>query len=56
MLRLIGAGLPNREIAESLNVSVRTVDAYLTRIRDKLGLRSRASLVRHAIEHDLGGK
>jgi DNA-binding NarL/FixJ family response regulator/DNA-binding phage protein len=56
VLRLVGAGLANREIAQALMVSVRTVDAYLTRIRDKLGLRNRASLVRYAIENDLTGK
>jgi DNA-binding CsgD family transcriptional regulator len=56
VLRLVGAGLNNREIGQSLAVSVRTVDAYRTRIRDKLGLRNRASLVRYAIEHGLAGE
>jgi DNA-binding NarL/FixJ family response regulator len=56
VLRLVADGLANAEIAQALMVSVRTVDAYLTRIRDKLGLRNRASLVRYAIENDLTGK
>ena len=39
----------NREIAEQLDVSIKTVETYKARIMEKLGLRSRADLVRYAI-------
>ena len=42
----VAAGLSNREVAERLYVAVSTVEATLTRVYRKLGLRSRAQLVR----------
>ena len=47
--RLLTRGHINREIAEQLDVSVKTVETYKARIMDKLNLRSRADLVRYAI-------
>lgn len=41
---LAGAGRTNREIARSLFMSEKTVEANLTRIYQKLGIRSRAGL------------
>ena len=41
---LVGAGRSNREVARSLFMSPKTVEANLTRIYRKLGLRSRAEL------------
>ncbi len=41
---LIAQGLSNREIAERLVISERTVDAHVEHIRNKLGLRSRAQI------------
>ena len=41
---LVAGGRTNREVAEELFVSVRTVESNLTRIYAKLGLRSRAEL------------
>ena len=41
---LVGAGRTNREVARSLFMSPKTVEANLTRIYRKLGLRSRAEL------------
>ena len=38
---------PNREIAAALFVTERTVEANLTRVYRKLGLRSRSQLARH---------
>ncbi|MFD7549539.1 AAA family ATPase [Streptomyces sp. NPDC059816] len=43
---LAGQGLKTRDIAERLLVSPRTVDVHLTRIYSKLGVHSRAALVR----------
>jgi DNA-binding CsgD family transcriptional regulator len=42
---LLSRGLSNKEIAAGLVVSVSAVEAHLTRIYSKLGLRSRAELV-----------
>jgi DNA-binding CsgD family transcriptional regulator len=44
---LVAEGRSNKEIAAALFVSVRAVEANLTRIYRKLGLQSRADLVRH---------
>jgi DNA-binding CsgD family transcriptional regulator len=44
--RLAAEGLTNREVAEALVVSVSAVEAHLTRIYAKLGVRSRTQLAR----------
>jgi DNA-binding CsgD family transcriptional regulator len=44
---LVAAGHSNPEIAAALYISVKTVEANLTRIYRKLGLRSRVDLARH---------
>ena len=41
---LVGSGLTNKEIAGNLFVSVKTVEACLTRIYAKLAVRSRTEL------------
>jgi DNA-binding CsgD family transcriptional regulator len=41
---LAAEGLANKEIAAALHMSVHTVEAHLTRIYRKLGIRSRAAL------------
>lgn len=43
---LVGAGLTNREIADRLSVSPRTVDGHLYRIFAKLGIEDRDQLAR----------
>ncbi|MDE3131160.1 MAG: helix-turn-helix transcriptional regulator, partial [Acidobacteriota bacterium] len=43
---LAASGLTNREVAERAFVSVKTVEANLTRVYRKLGVRSRVSLAR----------
>jgi DNA-binding NarL/FixJ family response regulator len=43
---LVADGLSNKEIAAALVVTPRTVEAHLTRVYAKLGVRSRAELVR----------
>ena len=50
---LVALGHTNREIAERLVLSVRTVETHRARIQRRLGCRSRAQLVRWALDHDL---
>jgi DNA-binding NarL/FixJ family response regulator len=44
--QLVGEGRKNREVAEALFISVKTVEANLSRIFLKLGVRSRTELAR----------
>ena len=46
-------GQVNREIAEALSISIKTVDTYRQRILKKLGLRNNAELSRFAIKQGL---
>lgn len=55
ILRLIVQGHTNRQIAAGLSLSVRTVEYHRANLMDKLGLHSRAELVRYAAEHGLLG-
>ncbi len=47
---LLAEGLSQKHIAAHFNVSVKTVETYRTRIGHKLGLRSRADVIRCALE------
>jgi two-component system response regulator NreC len=53
VLRLIAQGYTNRQTAEALNISVRTVESHRGNLVDKLNLHSRVGLVRYAKEHGL---
>jgi two-component system, NarL family, response regulator NreC len=53
VLSLLAFGYTNQEIAEKLVVSVRTVEAHRAHILRKLGLATRADLVRYAINAGL---
>lgn len=53
VLRLIARGHTNREIAERLYLSVRTVESHRARIQRKLGRSRRADLVDYALERGL---
>lgn len=53
VLLLIVEGNTNRQISESLHISVRTVESHRSNIMDKLNLHSRVDLVRYANEHNL---
>jgi DNA-binding NarL/FixJ family response regulator len=44
-------GYSNKDIATQLSLSVKTVETYRARALEKLGLTSRAALVRYALEH-----
>jgi DNA-binding NarL/FixJ family response regulator len=47
---LLARGFSNKEIAAKLQISVKTVETYKARSLEKLGLRSRADLVRYAAQ------
>lgn len=49
VLRLIGKGLSRVEIAKELSRSAKTIDGHQERIMKKLGINSRADLMRFAI-------
>ncbi len=53
VLRLVAQGYTNREAAELLALSVRTVEGYRANMMDKLGMRSRAELVAYAFDRQL---
>lgn len=53
VLRLIAQGYTNRQIAEELKVSIRTVETHRANITGKLGLTSRVELLRYATQHGL---
>ena len=53
VLRLLARGHTNRQIAERLFLSVKTVEGYKARVVEKLGLRGRAALTAYAIEKGL---
>jgi two-component system response regulator NreC len=59
VLKMIAEGQMNKEIAEKLSISVRTVERHRENIMSKLNLHSRAELVRYAVDKgliDLGTK
>jgi two-component system response regulator NreC len=53
VLRLLALGHTNQEIAALLFISVRTAETHRAHIMQKLGLSSRAELVRYALDHGL---
>jgi two-component system response regulator NreC len=53
VLRLIALGHTNNEIAQQLHLSVRTVETHRAHIQQKLGLSTRAELVRYALDSEL---
>jgi DNA-binding NarL/FixJ family response regulator len=53
VFRMIAAGRSSTEIAHELNLSVKTVSTYRTRIREKMDLRNTAEIVRYAMRHGL---
>jgi len=53
VLSLIAHGLTNREIAEKLGLSVRTVEVHRYNLMRRLDVRTVAQLMRQAVAHRL---
>jgi DNA-binding NarL/FixJ family response regulator len=53
ILRLLAQGYTNRQAAELLNLSVRTVEYHRGNLTAKLNLHSRVELVRYVEDHGL---
>ena len=49
ILRLIALGFTSVEVADKLNISPRTVETHRANIHRKLGLDTRAEMVRYAM-------
>jgi DNA-binding NarL/FixJ family response regulator len=54
VLLLIADGKSNREIAQSFNASVATVETHRKNLKKKLGVTTTAGLVRYALDRGLG--
>ena len=51
ILTLLGEGRASKQIARTLDISVRTVESHRQSIRRKLDLDGQAELIRYAVEH-----
>ena len=49
VVKLLARGHINREIAEQLDLSIKTIEVHKSRALQKLGLRTRADLVHYAV-------
>ncbi|MCI0182075.1 MAG: response regulator transcription factor [Acidibacillus sp.] len=56
ILALIAQGYTNREIADRLHISVKTVEAHRARIVERIGAESRVDLIQYALQHGLISK
>lgn len=53
VLKLLAEGHSNKEIAQTLHISVRTVETHRQKLKTKLGIQSTAGLTKFALEHQL---
>ena len=53
ILVMLASGYSNRQIAELLNISPKTVDFHRARIMKKLGIKGRVALAQYALRHGL---
>jgi len=53
ILRLVAEGYQNKEIAQVLKISVKTVEFHKTRIMTELDIHTPAGLTRYAIDHGI---
>ncbi len=55
VMRLIASGKTVSEIADELNLSVKTISTYRSRILEKMHLRNNAEIMQYAIKRELVG-
>ena len=53
VVRLVSHGHKNREVAEKLGISVKTVETHRSNVMNKLALRNVVELIRYAIQKGL---
>jgi two-component system response regulator NreC len=53
VLKLIVQGYTNKQVAQELSISIRTVEGHRANLTNKLGMRSRVDLLRYARDHHL---
>jgi DNA-binding NarL/FixJ family response regulator len=53
ILRLVAEGYQNKEIAQGLEISIKTVEFHKTRIMNELDIHTAAGLTRYAIDHGI---
>lgn len=53
VLRALGSGMMVKDVAAQLRLSAKTVSTYRARLLEKMGLKSKADLVRYVAAHEL---
>lgn len=53
VIRFICEEMSNKEIAQRLNLSIRTIEGYRDRIQEKIGAKNAAGIVVYAIKHNI---
>lgn len=53
LMKLSYEGLTNKEIAEKMILSKRTVDTYINRLAEKLGLRTKVDLIKYTVDNGI---
>jgi DNA-binding NarL/FixJ family response regulator len=53
ILQLVAEGKSNKEVANTLNLSVKTVETHRARIMEKLGLHTVSDLIRYAVRNQI---
>ena len=56
VFEFIGQGLQTRQVAEELNLSVKTIETYIEHIKQKMNFKSLHELILHAIRWVMVGK
>lgn len=51
VMEMLSRGMTNREIAEHLSISIKTIDTHRGHVLKKLGLRNNSELTRFAVKH-----